>query len=1028
MSSHKVSYEKWHDGITRLGLKHRPTCILFSKEQPLPPEQHQNEKCGCGRLKRSHSYVGQPKSQNVDKWNYQSCSKQIEDMKNFGILYNQYESRLTKLIRCNTGEKPENLYKLIQNDCNEKSRLIISIYGGAKYFEMNERLEKEFMRGIIEAATIADGWILTTGLSSGIGKLVGEAILQDRMLNGGSKDLVSIGLAKWGSLPEETRELLSKKFTNQKNGINADTNDKDYEFPREILKTTDAETIEMHHTYMLLFDDGQLSGYIGDGQRRSFVQEATNDENKCSAVTVIVEGGINTLEVILNNLEDSRPVVIIDGSGRIADVLSDLLKQNPECVPEEVQIDDGLNKFFQNDETNSDPSRKSFAHKCCKREIKKIMNMKYRDLLNVYSLDKDSNVAKTIFDAIFKSYKMMVPEHQDNCHDQPENQDHSRKIIETLLDLSIKWNSLEGLKQVLKHIKRKAIKLSPEELGKHFITSLEDNKSMLVDYLLRSQYDVLEKLQKQDVLKLYKNSWTKQHAKTYLFPALSGENREEPTSLAVVDAICEEYIGSFMQPLHCSKKQKLNQILTGLKRTCCELTQKICRCCWKPKYNINYIHNYLLIAMLHPGIQASYSEQHKLRDLFLWSVFMGHVELAKVLLVHLKPRICASLIASKVFTEYSKHTNIFQFKDKMKNIADEFELYAVKCIDSCYEYNETKACELILRQISLFGNITIAQVAVSAKSKKFLLTACFGRVMSEAWYDKLDEINRSAVGTPMITLGLLSFGVLAPLYVVYRNQNQEEPQEQITSNRDDQVDPNGINHYMSSNYSQKLTFRSYLNRFISFHECPMIKMMYNFIANVWLLLTFSYMMLYHFDPPLNKKRPHWTEIFVIITITTILLENIRQKYSTFVTNMRECENTIESKLLLLLTNFFHIALYALFYTGTIMRHTMGNIPHLLAVARILMAIDLELWYLRSLKFMISHSYLGPKLLMIKAMTRDLAAFLYVIFVFITAYGVVSRSMIMHNQVEFSIHGIFSGIFYTPYSFLFGGSDKVLEGK
>ena len=46
----------------------------------------------------------------------------------------------------------------------------------------------------------------------------------------------------------------------------------------------------------------------------------------------------------------------------------------------------------------------------------------------------------------------------------------------------------------------------------------------------------------------------------------------------------------------------------------------------------------------------------------------------------------------------------------MKNIADEFELYAVKCIDSCYEYNETEACELILRQIPLFGDITCAQV------------------------------------------------------------------------------------------------------------------------------------------------------------------------------------------------------------------------------------------------------------------------------------------------------------------------------
>ena len=109
-----------------------------------------------------------------------------------------------------------------------------------------------------------------------------------------------------------------------------------------------------------------------------------------------------------------------------------------------------------------------------------------------------------------------------------------------------------------------------------------------------------------------------------------------------------------------------------------------------------------------------------------------------------------------------------------------------------------------------------------------------------------------------------------------------------------------------------------------------------------------------------------------------------------------------------------------------------------------MAIDLELWYIRSLKFMIAHNYLGPKLLMIKTMVnhlakcsetifylvvqiRDLAAFLYVIFIFITAYGVVSRSMIMHNQVDFSIRGIFSEILYPPYSFLFGGTDKLLEG-
>ena len=75
---------------------------------------------------------------------------------------------------------------------------------------------------------------------------------------------------------------------------------------------------------------------------------------------------------------------------------------------------------------------------------------------------------------------------------------------------------------------------------------------------------------------------------------------------------------------------------------------------------------------------------------------------------------------------------------------------------------------------------------MSAKSQKFLLTACFDRVMNEAWYDKLDEINHNDAEKPMITLGLLSFGVLAPFYVTYRNQQQEEPQEQSSLNKDEQ--------------------------------------------------------------------------------------------------------------------------------------------------------------------------------------------------------------------------------------------------
>jgi hypothetical protein len=50
------------------------------------------------------------------------------------------------------------VYNLLVADCggqNHKPALILSVYGGAKYFIMTEKLQKEIIRGIIDAATTA---------------------------------------------------------------------------------------------------------------------------------------------------------------------------------------------------------------------------------------------------------------------------------------------------------------------------------------------------------------------------------------------------------------------------------------------------------------------------------------------------------------------------------------------------------------------------------------------------------------------------------------------------------------------------------------------------------------------------------------------------------------------------------------------------------------------------------------------------------------------------------------------------------
>ena len=63
---------------------------------------------------------------------------------------------------------------------------------------------------------------------------------------------------------------------------------------------------------------------------KHFFQQPLQEERKpeCYAVTIIVDGGCFTCETILHDLKAGRPVVIVDGSGRLANLLAMLLRNN----------------------------------------------------------------------------------------------------------------------------------------------------------------------------------------------------------------------------------------------------------------------------------------------------------------------------------------------------------------------------------------------------------------------------------------------------------------------------------------------------------------------------------------------------------------------------------------------------------------------------------------------------------------------------------------------------------------------------
>jgi hypothetical protein len=106
-----------------------------------------------------------------------------------------------------------------------------------------------------------------------------------------------------------------------------------------------------------------------------------------------------------------------------------------------------------------------------------------------------------------------------------------------------------------------------------------------------------------------------------------------------------------------------------------------------------------------------FSRQEMLRELFLWSVYVGYADVAFVLLLQLESRISAALIAAGMAQHLSSSASTLDIRHTYIEQARRYEAYATDCIKDCYKHDERFACQLLLCEKILFGNITCMQVS-----------------------------------------------------------------------------------------------------------------------------------------------------------------------------------------------------------------------------------------------------------------------------------------------------------------------------
>ncbi|CAF5024812.1 unnamed protein product, partial [Rotaria sp. Silwood1] len=424
-----------------------------------------------------------------------------------------------------------------------------------------------------------------------------------------------------------------------------------------------------------------------------------------SLVTIVVEGGKDTIRNMYFDLKHKVPIVIIKGSGRVADFISrwllsakdfndnsdedKVVYEIDELYTRSATIEVSENRAQTRSKTRTDIHAELYADSSLKKLHQLFKNYKEnleKELKNVLSGDNESHKKKrekskskkddfneklpslldqvmyclqpglrsliTVFDLnsetdLSETIFETICKSFDNL---PQNI-QEMKAKQTLLDLAIDWNCIDTAKEFifqnsLKHIPK------PDNI---FINALKKNSPLFVDEFLKLGFDPADiffpKNKFTDEEKRYNIFFEKLYAhdlvmrdETHLKHFIESNISTHEKSINDVKSLNKvlwNLIGDYMYKLYFDTEKA-------------EYNDRIKWGLMKSSIKSEETKNKNIKTNKSISNESKKANAHKyiMRDLFLWAILMNYVDMAKVFLCYLKYRICPALIATKILKQY----------------------------------------------------------------------------------------------------------------------------------------------------------------------------------------------------------------------------------------------------------------------------------------------------------------------------------------------------------------------------------------
>uniref|UniRef100_A0A8C7KVY6 Transient receptor potential cation channel, subfamily M, member 2 n=1 Tax=Oncorhynchus kisutch TaxID=8019 RepID=A0A8C7KVY6_ONCKI len=855
--------------------------------------------CKCG-YQRIHHVDDSIKPENYlgETWDRHRHVHEVPTDAYGDIWFGGLGQKIGRYVRVSSDTSPDLLYQLLTEQWKlPPPNLLISVTGGAKNFYMKPHLTALFRRGLIKVAQTTGAWIITGGTHAGVMKHVGQAV-REYVLSSGSMEgqIVAIGVATWGAI-HNRRPLVHHEGR----------------FPAHYSLDMQSQghlsCLDNNHSHFLLVDDGTHGCYGVEIELRSRLERLISQQPLGNRGTL----SVSIMCVVLNGGPGQTPCVILEGSGRLADVVAHVAGLPVAKVTLTV-IHQLMKRFFG-------PEYDSFTELKIIEWTKKIQDIiRMPQLLTVFRMSEDNHgdVDVAILQALLKANR--------------SSESVGMERWERQLELAVAWNRVDIAKT---DIFTEDSQWKSSDLHQAMFSALLGHKPQFVQLLLENGVCLREFLGDQTTLcdlytqlptscfflrRLAKRIQTEKSRRSQTLSPRGAAGRT--ISLSHVSDEIRHLLGSFTQPLY---------PLPGLHST---------RYPKEPKEDV--------AVTVSIKLCQTASGEETFRDpggdLFLWAILQNQKELAEIAWEQSRDCTSAALAASKILKKLAEEGAEEEDEaEEMRELAKHYETHAIGVFNECHCCDEERAQRLLIRISSSWGQTTCLRLALEADDKSFVAHSGVQALLTQIWCGEL------AADNPLwrVLLCMLFFPLI---------------------------------------YTGFLGF--------SF------------------LLLFSVVLMIDF-----QTTPSWREGLLYVWLISLVCEEVRQLFHDpdgfgF---RKKADMYIND-----MWNILDFLSILLFIIGLAFRLT----TRLFYAGKVILCIDFIIFCLRLMAIFIISKTLGPKIIIVRRMMLDMFFFMFLLSIWVVAYGVAKQGILIHNEDR--LDWIVRGVIYEPYLIIFGNMPSNID--